>query len=614
MSIAAPRFVKPKNSYIICTSPRSGSWLLADGLQSTNIAGRPREWFHKVAEEERSKRQGMPLPSETGYTSYMDYVIRAATTSNGVFGLKCHWYQLELLPAKLATIDGFQGVPMPIALPRLFPNLKFIWLTRKNKIRQAISLDKARQTGAWWHEDSFPKKLDVSGEPAYDPIMIDQAERHLLANEIGWRDFFKACNAKPYLVVYEDLVEKYDETLRKVMRFLELPEADSVTVPPPRVKKQADDKTESWMEDYLTFQRNKKNGTQPPVKPLTGRPGMRPAEWRRQIGQSKLVGLMDPAIIDMLTVQGVPRNVAETEVRRAANNPFLQAGHEVGQRLRRMEMLLHTYGELSKLDSRNREIERRGGLTADDFVSNYYAANRPVVMTDAATEWAELKDWNPDRLKSLAPEQKVEIAVQPRSAEKGRTSEPERKSFAFPEFVDMIANGSEAHNLCFSARYDFFKKTDSGSPFDGLPILSEFLDLAQTREGLGVGMEPSEFHSRLRSEPLNVLILQLCGKKTVKLIPSYQMDLVYGGQGRMSEVDIRNPDYSRFPKFRDATVIEVELQPGEALFVPVGWWHAEKTTGVNISMTFTNFKATNHFDRPVIETKQSVANLPAISV
>ena len=58
-----------------------------------------------------------------------------------------------------------------------------------------------------------------------------------------------------------------------------------------------------------------------------------------------------------------------------------------------------------------------------------------------------------------------------------------------------------------------------------------------------------------------------------------------------------NPDLAKHPKFREATVIEVELEPGEMLFLPVGWWHAERTADVNISLIFTNFAFPNQFGR-----------------
>ena len=40
-------------------------------------------------------------------------------------------------------------------------------------------------------------------------------------------------------------------------------------------------------------------------------------------------------------------------------------------------------------------------------------------------------------------------------------------------------------------------------------------------------------------------------------------------------VDLRNPDFDRFPRFREAlkTAQVAELEPGDAIFIPSMWWH-----------------------------------------
>ncbi len=51
----------PLMTFIICTNPRSGSWLLSDGLASSGLAGNPREWFNPIVEQKRRAEWRRPL-------------------------------------------------------------------------------------------------------------------------------------------------------------------------------------------------------------------------------------------------------------------------------------------------------------------------------------------------------------------------------------------------------------------------------------------------------------------------------------------------------------------------------------------------------------------------
>src|SRR5262249_2768240 len=94
---------KPNLTYILCTGLRTGSTLLAQGLQATGVAGRPDEYFDIKPGNENAwvKRFGIRDDAE-----YVDKVIEAATTRNGVCGLKIHRYQAGVLQAKLVSALG----------------------------------------------------------------------------------------------------------------------------------------------------------------------------------------------------------------------------------------------------------------------------------------------------------------------------------------------------------------------------------------------------------------------------------------------------------------------------------------------------------------------------
>src|SRR5437660_9519697 len=120
-------------SYIICTAPRTGSTLLAEALKATGCAGRPAEYFDIHAHNEQYWIRTLGIRNDA---EYIEKVVEAGTTSNGVFGLKVHFHQLRAVHAKLLAAAQSQKVNGPAmsveALLRArFGEPRYIWLMRR---------------------------------------------------------------------------------------------------------------------------------------------------------------------------------------------------------------------------------------------------------------------------------------------------------------------------------------------------------------------------------------------------------------------------------------------------------------------------------------------------
>ena len=53
----------------------------------------------------------------------------------------------------------------------------------------------------------------------------------------------------------------------------------------------------------------------------------------------------------------------------------------------------------------------------------------------------------------------------------------------------------------------------------------------------------------------------------------------------------------KYPLMKKTTSIEVVLEPSDALFIPIGWWHCVESLDVSISLSFTNFAVENSFSK-----------------
>jgi LPS sulfotransferase NodH len=244
--------LRPSLSYLICCAERTGSTLLGNALIGTGIAGRPRSYFNRVAHF--SPKMQRILDGAKDDDTYIDRVIAAATTPNGVVGAKVHWEHFLNLIHKIERIEpahsDIASASVPERLQAHFPNLRYVWLVRKNAVARAISHYRVMKTGRWqldsrWTTDD----TGGEGEPGFDFDGIDAFVRLGEAEDAHWLKFFRTHDISPLELIYEELVRDLEGTLRRVLQFLDIP-VESLNVPSPTLRKQADDHSREWEARY----------------------------------------------------------------------------------------------------------------------------------------------------------------------------------------------------------------------------------------------------------------------------------------------------------------------------------------------------------------------------
>lgn len=93
----------------------------------------------------------------------------------------------------------------------------------------------------------------------------------------------------------------------------------------------------------------------------------------------------------------------------------------------------------------------------------------------------------------------------------------------------------------------------------------------------------------------NMLIAQVAGQKRVILAPPSETGRLYHRRGLVSEVvDIADEErLAVFPLARDAMTFDVDLQAGDLLFVPLGWWNQSTALDTGAAASFTDFRWPN---------------------
>ena len=215
--------------FVVCAVPRSGSSLLCELLCLTGLAGAPTEFFDPELMAKFREAWAVRTLDE-----YVQALVAKKTTPNGVFGFKAHYHQLA---------NAFREADMSAH----FPDLRYIYITRDDRIRQAVSYAKAVQTGQWASEHAVTQ----GREPVFKKDQIDRLLDRVRGQEERWEGLFERRGIRPLRLVYEELVESPDRTVLRVLEFIGVEPPQPFLLRRPTLSKQADQESEEWVRRYV---------------------------------------------------------------------------------------------------------------------------------------------------------------------------------------------------------------------------------------------------------------------------------------------------------------------------------------------------------------------------
>jgi len=175
---------------------------------------------------------------------------RRGTADTNLFGLRLQRgsfdffiQQTDLLYANLKSdLERIEAA---------FGSTFFIYLSRKDKVDQAISRVKAEQTGLWHKAPNGDEieRLSEPREPTYSRNEITRHVAELTALEESWKAWFDRENVQPLEISYDVLSDDPQGILRKILLRLGLDASIASTIQLPTAKL-ADQSSRAWAAQY----------------------------------------------------------------------------------------------------------------------------------------------------------------------------------------------------------------------------------------------------------------------------------------------------------------------------------------------------------------------------
>lgn len=223
--------------YLILSSPRSGSTMLASALITARNAGVPIEYLHNRI----LSGLGAPLTAEK-VMRHLEAVRRRRTTPNGAFGMKLHGGQFRAL-----FMHNQHVTPDGMAFLKRFTHVLVI--SRRDKIAQAMSYIRSVKTGVWnsAHEsDRQSARYVFAEEDAHELCRLIST---FLVDELLWKQLCATMDYKVFHTTYEELAAEPVRVMSGINGFLGLPFNGQL----PTTQRLSVDDYESQKQQFLTF-------------------------------------------------------------------------------------------------------------------------------------------------------------------------------------------------------------------------------------------------------------------------------------------------------------------------------------------------------------------------
>jgi hypothetical protein len=240
-------------------------------------------------------------------------------------------------------------------------------------------------------------------------------------------------------------------------------------------------------------------------------------------------------------------------------------------------------------------------ISKEDFTRRYVNRNRPCLVKNAVRHWPAFQKWQRlDYLKTHSRNSAVVVRSQIVSEVIGWSNPQVRaelteyantvyREVPFHQFLDDLSVGDTplvADSCRFSegSAIEQMKEDVGGLPF--MPQLGKSRHYPPHRSFL-YRNSYTDWHFHVVDE---TFMAQVVGAKEVLLLPPDEASWralrpVIEEAGYLYDIDT-----GRFPGTRKLRALRTVVEPGDALYIPVYWWHAVQSTddefGATVAATF----------------------------
>lgn len=229
------------------------------------------------------------------------------------------------------------------------------------------------------------------------------------------------------------------------------------------------------------------------------------------------------------------------------------------------------------------QIPRVKSISRDDFLKNHLKPQRPVVIEQLTHDWPAYHKWNLNYIKQQAGDKTVPL-YDDRPVKHDEGFNQAHATMKMADYVDLLLEKPTNFRIFL---YNILKEVPALQQDFKFPKLG--MRLIKGLPMMFFGGSDSKVFMHYDIDFTNILHFHFYGKKRCIIFPPDQTKYLYRVPYSLiarEDIDFTNPDMDKWPALQQAQGYVCELQHGEMLYMPEGYWHFMHylTPGFSISL------------------------------
>ncbi len=320
------------------------------------------------------------------------------------------------------------------------------------------------------------------------------------------------------------------------------------------------------------------------------------AGWQQWIAENRLRDCTPESMVVTMANAGIDEGEARAAIAAMERAPAFLAARRHQQLHRKLESVVGNLQKLREVWPAYTTVEKRSGVSYDEFIERYAAGCRPVVLTDLAKDWPAMQHWSPAWLKARFGHLEVEVQAERNADPKFEENKlAHRRTVRLGDFVDQVLAGGATNDYYLTANNEILRRPEFAPLLADIGSLPPYCKADALSRSASFWFGPAGTNTPLHHDTLMLLHTQVVGRKRWRFISPLDTPRVYNHTGVFSPIQLDAPDYDRYPLFRGVRVLETVVEPGETIFLPLAWWHQVSGLDVSLSLSYTNLDVPNEY-------------------